>query len=274
MTNNLSQTGGVALTLSVAYLSVLAHQRNREHQGAILRSQALAIQGIIDPLPVPLPPSRSELAAAQRAATFEVAKDRWNHEVEGAVRWAQTTDWEEVREDVEDGVSNLWAKLFGETPSQQASRAKVEAKSVGGSVAATAKDAYQKAKLTTISVEEAAQNKILEGRLKAGREVSKAESVAKDKAEEAKDSLATAWESGKGIAADVASKARATVGAAGDKIGVGADGKVVPPLTPVQKALHERYQRPEAKVNKTVAEALQERYLSLNNRDNTVLRGV
>lgn len=262
----LLQTGGVALTLSVAYLSVLAHQRNREHQGAILRARALSIQSLIDPLPAPLPPTRSEVAAAQRATSVEVAKDRWNHEVENAVKWAQNTDWEEVREGVEDGISSLWGKLFGETPSEQADKVKAGAQATGSSVAATARDAYEKAKARTLSVEEAAENKVLEARLRTERKVSKAEDVAKDKADEAKGTLAAAWESGKGVAKDIAANAKATVG-------VAEDGKVTP-LTPVQKALHQRYERPEAKLNKTVAEALQERYMPLNDRDNTVLRGV
>jgi altered-inheritance-of-mitochondria protein 5 len=46
------------------------------------------------------------------------------------------------------------------------------------------------------------------------------------------------------------------------------------PLTPVQKALRQRYQRPEAKHNKTVEQALQERYTPMDKRDNTVLRGI
>jgi len=271
-------TGGVALTLSVAYLSVLAHQRNREHQGAILRAQALSIQSLIDPLPAPLPPTRSEVAAAQRATSVEVAKDRWNHEVENAVRWAQNTDWEEVREGVEGGISSLWAKLFGETPAEHADKVKTGAQAAGGSVAATARDAYEKAKTRTLSVEEAAENKILEARLrterKVSKEVSKAEDAAKDKADEVKGTLASAWESGKGVAKDIATRAKAAVAVAEDKIEIKADGKLTPPLTPVQKALHQRYERPEAKVNKTVADVLRERYVPLNDRDNTVLRGV
>lgn len=190
------------------------------------------------------------------------------------MRWAQNTDWEEVRTEVEDGVSSLWARLFGATPGEHASRAKVEAQAVGSGVAATAKDAYGSAKARMLSIEEAAENKILEARLRTNREVSRAEDGAKDKADEAKGALASAWENSKGIAKDIATRAKATVGAAGDKVEIKADGLVTPPLTPVQKALHQRYERPESKVNKTVAEVLQERYMPMEQRDNTVLRGL
>lgn len=54
-------TGGVTLTLSLTYFSV-AHQRTREEQCRAVRAQALALRGLVGP--VPLPPSRAELAAA------------------------------------------------------------------------------------------------------------------------------------------------------------------------------------------------------------------
>lgn len=106
-------TGGVTLTLSLAYLSALHHQRTREQQGQALRAQALALQGLVEPFPPLPPPRRSEVAAAQRENAIEVAKDRWNHEIENAVRWVQRTDWIQVREDVESGVSRLWGGSEG-----------------------------------------------------------------------------------------------------------------------------------------------------------------
>jgi len=39
----------------------------------------------------------------------DTAKDRWNEEVESAVRWVQRTDWNEVREGMEGAVSRLLA---------------------------------------------------------------------------------------------------------------------------------------------------------------------
>ncbi|KAI5462501.1 hypothetical protein BGZ63DRAFT_215919 [Mariannaea sp. PMI_226] len=138
-------TGGVTLTLSLAYLSVLAHQRTREQQGQALRAQALALQAIVDPLPPLPPPTRSEVAAAQRAAAVEVAKDRWNQEVENAVRWVQRTDWVQVRERLEDSVSRLLGNPVDEA---RRSEKKIEPvlKNVGTKVAAVAHDAFEKSK--------------------------------------------------------------------------------------------------------------------------------
>jgi len=277
-------TGGVAVTLSVAYLSVLAHQRNREQQGAALRAQALALQNLIDPLPAPLPPTRSEVAAAQRERTIEVVKDHWNHEVENAARWVQNTDWDEARETIERSASRLWGRAFGETPAEEAERVKSgigaraekargKAEDAGYGVADAARAAYSDAKLRTQSVEEAAENKFLEARLWADKEAHKAE----DKASEAKGALASAWEGGKDKARDLAEKAKAAIGAAEEKIDAGLHGprKATPTtLDPVAKALSQRYEKPEAKVNRTVAEVLNERYTPIDKRDNTVLRGI
>lgn len=263
---NQLQSGGVALTLTVTYLSVLAHQRTREQQSAAIRAQALQLQGIVDPLPAALPPTRAQIAAAERATSFEVAKDRWNHEVENAVRWVQRTDWNEVREELEYGVSNLWGKITGETPAEAGERVKARVGATGSGVAAAAKDAYEQAKIRTVSVEEAAENKVLEARLKTVREVNMAEDVAKDKASEAKSTLASVWESGKERAKDLADRAKAAVSPVGDKAEF--------ELSPVEKALRQRYEQPEAKANKTVAEALKERYTPIDKLDNTKLKGV
>ncbi|KAF4334339.1 hypothetical protein FBEOM_11833 [Fusarium beomiforme] len=233
-------TGGVTLTLSLAYLSVLAHQRTREQQGSALRAQALAIQGLIDPLP-PLPlPTRSEVAAAQRAHTVEIVKDRWNTEVENAVRWVQHTDWVQVREGLEDTASRLWARAFGANPSEAVGETgrkvketeqqakpfvKQEAAKLGdasGKVAAAAKSAFQKAKA----------------------ESKEFASVALDHSKD-KENVDIAQEDG-------------TLSA----------------LTPVKRALQQRFSKPEDKVNKSVEEALNDRYKPMDARDNTQLRGV
>lgn len=278
MTLTRLQTGGVALTLSIAYVSVLTHQRNREQQAAALRAQALALQSLIDPITEPLPPTRSEAAAAQRYTPFEVAKDRWNHEIQNAVRWAQTKDWDEARENVEKRASRLWAKVTGDTAAHEAEvvkeAAQDKAEAATGGVADAARAAYTKTKSRAISAEEAAENKALEARLRFNREARKAEHVVDDKVEEGQGALASAWKSGKDTATDLASKAKATVAAVESKLEPTVDGKIIPALNPVEKALHERYERPEAKVNKTVAEALRERYVPFDERDNTVLRGL
>ncbi|CAM1500884.1 Fc.00g100460.m01.CDS01 [Cosmosporella sp. VM-42] len=224
-------TGGVTLTLSLAYLSVLAHQRSREQQGQVLRHQAFVLQGLIDPLPPLPPPTRSEVAAAQRANTVEVAKDRWNQEVENAVRWVQVTDWVQVRERLEDSASRLWGSAFGTTdPAEEARRklapvaASLEEKN--SQVAAAAKGAFDKAKAEGKNIITATKDA-----------VGKAVGIAEDKSSQSLDKTSTS-------------------------------------SNPVQQALNQRFEKPEVRNSQTVAEALKERYMPMEKRDNSVLRGL
>ncbi|KND89613.1 hypothetical protein TOPH_05734 [Tolypocladium ophioglossoides CBS 100239] len=274
-------TGGVTLTLSLAYLSVLAHQRTRERQGGSLRAQALALQSLVDPIPQPLPPSRSEVAAAQRAASIEVAKERWNEEVENAVRWVQHTDWDEVREGLEARVAYLWAKAVGGSVKEAgkagakleplARKAKTTAEETGSSVAAAAKGAFDRAKDRGEQFESTIESKALEARLAGRRGAVRVESEAKEKAAETQGVIASALEKGRGKAQEMVDKVKSAVGIAEDKATAAADGKAP---SPVEKALQQRYEKPEAKVNRTVAEVLKERYTPMDERDNTVLRGL
>lgn len=101
------KTGGVTLTLGIAYLTVLAHERNRTAQAQQLRSQSRLLQSVLEPPNLPPPQTRAELAREERSTLLETAKDRWNQEVEGAVRWVQRTDWDEVREGLEGSISRL-----------------------------------------------------------------------------------------------------------------------------------------------------------------------
>ncbi|KAL3424631.1 hypothetical protein PVAG01_03912 [Phlyctema vagabunda] len=100
-------TGGVTLTLGLAYLSVLAHERNRQNQALALRSQSRVLQGLLDPTPLPPPQTRADLAREERSTLIEAAKDRWNNEIENVVRRVQRTDWNEVREGMEGTVARL-----------------------------------------------------------------------------------------------------------------------------------------------------------------------
>lgn len=283
-----------------------------------MRAQALAISHTIDPLPTPLPPTRSELVAAQRETATEAIKDRWNQEIAAAVRWVQYTDWDEVRESLEDNATSLWTKTFGNPEEQAAAaKAKFDAAALEASnavqrkasdVATSAKQAYQQATEKAKDVELTAEDKALEARLKAKKEAVKAERAAADTAKEVKSKIASALERGKDEAkreasiveraavntgdevkgtvvsalergkdkaAELLNRAKTTVGIVESKVAeVTADGKLLTPADPVRKALHQRYERPEAKVNKTVAEVLRERYTPVDSRDNTVLRGV
>ncbi|KAI3322424.1 hypothetical protein HD806DRAFT_499980 [Xylariaceae sp. AK1471] len=249
-------TGGVTLTLGVAYLTVLAHQRNREKQAAILRQQTYLLSGIVDPLPPTLPPTRAELAAAERANLTEAAKDRWNAEIENAVRWAQSKDWVEVREGVEGAISRLLVRTLGEAQEETergeqkardlASKAKGEAREKTDSVAAAAKSAYADAKAKSAEV------------------ASKAE----EKAEETKSTVLGAI--GKGIekGKEVLDKAKSAAVGAEEKVAASTSA-----LSPVEKALQQRYEK-RSGLDQTVEEVLAARYIPIDQKDNTNLKGL
>lgn len=276
------QTGGVTLTLSLAYLSTLAHQRNREQQARTIRSQALEIQSLIDPIPQPLPPTRSEVAAEQRAAKLEVFKDKWNQEVGGAVRWVQNTDWDEVRDGLEAQAGSLWNKAFGETPSQSAEEAGKVIKSAAaraedqaGSIASSARGAFDRAKSSARSTEEAAESKILEARLKTKEQARRAGDEVAEAAEDTKSTISSLLERGKDTASALVGRAKSAVGYAGDKVERAIDGETVTAgMGDVKKALHQRYEKSTGVDTRSVEEVLRDRYKPMDKRDNTVLRGL
>ncbi|KAI1442680.1 hypothetical protein F5Y02DRAFT_240506 [Annulohypoxylon stygium] len=231
-------TGGVTLTLSIAYLTVLAHQRSREHQAAVLRQQTYLLSSIIDPLPPALPPTRAEIAAAERAHFTEKAKDRWNTEVEGAVRWAQSKDWDEVREDAEAALSRLWAKAFSEAQEQvekdQRKADVVDSKEKATSIASAAKNAFTNAKT------------------KSSEAVNKTE----EKAEKTKGSIFGAIASG-------FSKAKSAVVGSSEKV-----EEVSSQLSAEEKALNQRYQKSTG-LERSKEEVLAARY---NQQSSTQLK--
>lgn len=277
-----AQTGGVTLTLSIAYLSVLAHQRNREEQGRSLRAQALAIQSLIDPIPQPLPPTRSEVAAAKRAEAVEVVKERWNDEIEKAVRWVQRTDWEDVREGLEDRIASLWNAAFGESIQDSAVKAKNElqsgvgkaqagAESVARTIRAQAKNGFEKVKAEEEDFAAKVKDNALQAQLAAWRAAQKAEKQVHQTTVEAQKTVQSALRQGKEKATEATEKVKSAVGLTGEGTALGhAD---LAALNPVQKALDQRFERPSVD-KRSVAEVLKQRYTALDNRDNTVLRGL
>ncbi|KAG6012410.1 hypothetical protein E4U43_007809 [Claviceps pusilla] len=275
-------TGGVTLTLSIAYLSVLAHQRNREEQGRSLRAQALAIQSLIDPIPQPLPPTRSEVAAAKRAEAVEVAKERWNDEIEKAVRWVQRTDWEDVREGLEDRIASLWNAAFGESIQDSAVKAKNElqsgvgkaqagAESVARTIRAQAKNGFEKVKAEEEDFAAKVKDNALQAQLAAWRAAQKAEKRVHQTTVEAQETVQSALRQGKEKTIEATEKVKSAVGLTGEGTALGhAD---LAALNPVQKALDQRFERPSVD-KRSVAEVLKQRYTALDSRDNTVLRGL
>ncbi|KAH7026287.1 uncharacterized protein B0I36DRAFT_352173 [Microdochium trichocladiopsis] len=242
-------TGGVTLTLGLAYLTVVTHQRNREQQAALLRQQTILLRGAIDPQPPVLPPTRTEVAAIERANFVESAKDRWNAEIEGAVRWAQTKDWDEVREGVETALGRLWNRAtggqnVGEVIDARAQQAAGIVRNDAAGVAAAAKSAYADAKAKTEDKADAAKGSIFSA---IGKSVQRAKQAVVGAEQKVEQELSSS--------SPLSSSATAP--------------------DAVEKALRQRFEKPSGEeVTKTVEEALAERYRPVDQRDNTKLRAL
>ncbi|PQE23950.1 Ureidoglycolate hydrolase protein [Rutstroemia sp. NJR-2017a WRK4] len=284
-------TGGVTLTLSLAYLTVLAHERNRQSQSLALRSQSRVLQSLLEDTPIPPPKSRQELAREERSTLIEAAKDRWNAEIENGVRWVQTKDWVKVREEVEDTVAGLlgWGlregregiergeRVLGEKGPEVAERVKDGVKRGATGIVPAAEKAAADAKAGAGRIAELSKEKLREAEAKGVevKERSKAE-IARRSAggvEGARTSVREAVQRGIEKGKDIAQKASAAVGLAEQKV----EGKVLmsagAPSSDVEKALRERFEGP-SNLDKSVQEALEERYRPIDQRDNSELRGV
>lgn len=185
---------------------------------------------------------------------------------------------------MEDRLSGLWNSAFGETPAEGAEAAKdaiagaaqktkERAEQKAGSIRESARGAFDQAKSTGRSVEDAARDKVLEARLRTKKEATKVGEDIKGAAEEAKGGFFSWFSSGKEKAAELVNAAKSAVGVGAGVTAI--DGQTISAsMTPVQKALHQRYDKSQAKDTRTVAEVLQARYVRMDERDNSVLRGV
>ena len=298
----------MTLTLGVAYLTVLAHERNRQVQAQALRSQARVLNGLLEPTSLPPPQSRAELAREERSTLVEAAKDRWNAEIENAVRWVQRTDWNEAREGMEGAVARLLGTGIeksregiegAETKagpkvqeavdrSKAAARKGVDEAAAGvDRAAAVTVSAAERAVASTKEQLRHAGAKAVELKdattAKTDRVVANARSGSQDAVQTVRypggtvdaargvvrDAVGRGIEKGK----EVLGKAQAAVGLATDKLESKAQSAGLSHTSAVEKALQERYEKSDG-LNKSVEEALEERYKPINARDNTVLRGV
>jgi altered-inheritance-of-mitochondria protein 5 len=298
----------VTLTLGVAYLTVLAHERNRQAQAQALRSQARVLNGLLEPVPLPPPQSRAELAREERSTLVETAKDRWNAEVENAVRWIQRTDWNEVREGMEGAVARLLGtgleksregieeveKNYGPTVQEAVDRSKATARKgadqaaagIDRAAAATVSGVEKGVASTKEQLRQAGAKSAEYGdavKAKTDRVVTDARSGSQGAAQTlrhpggtvdaargaVRDAVSKGIEKGK----EVLGQAQAAVGLATDKLESKAQSAGLSHSSAVEKALHERYEKPDG-LNKSVEEVLEERYKPIDARDNTVLRGV
>ena len=133
------QLGGVTLTTSVLYLSLVAHQRARAQQGRMLGQQTFLLATLTDrdllrpahrrrhaqePSSHGNPSRAHRHGAAARALDYlqrppapgdgaaggvvQTLKSRWNAEVAGAVAAVHTADWPAVAARAEQGIITAW----------------------------------------------------------------------------------------------------------------------------------------------------------------------
>lgn len=276
-----AQTGGVTLTLGLAYLAVHNHQRNREQQSQALRSQARALNSLIEPVVAPPPPTRAEIEAARHANLVDSAKERWNAEVVNAARWAQHTDWVEVREDLQDGLSRAWRGVFGGPPEAQVEEARRKASAAKEELAREAKEAkgaWERAREKALSAAEeraaeakaAVESRAAEAKRVLDAEAAEVRRTAKEEGESAKQEGRGLFQRAKeavGVVEDKASeKARQVKDQAETLLTTGT-------TSPVERALQQRYEK-KTSLDKSVEEVLSERYLPTAAKDSTQLRGI
>jgi len=90
--------GGATLTTGILYLTAAIHRSNRTYQTTLVSQQNKILTNLIDPQ---LPPPRDRMKEVQ-AGVVEMAKDKWNNEIEGLLRRTYKTDWNAVRAKWED----------------------------------------------------------------------------------------------------------------------------------------------------------------------------
>ncbi|KAK7737962.1 hypothetical protein SLS53_006340 [Cytospora paraplurivora] len=271
-------TGGVTLVLGISYLTLQSHRRTRERQAETLRANAYVLNSLsYVPATAPPPKTIAEeialleqqqelLARAERqqnrgvrgaltrdgADSFlEKAKEKWNSEIEGAVRWATTKDWIAAREDAEDTAARIWARATGgEQPAQTAGRA-------GGLIA-------ERAAAATVAARGAAEH----ASARTGE-------VAHERAAEVKEAATSIWERGFRKSKEVAGKAKQAVERAEQIVQDKAlEFKAAEADSSVERVLQQRYEGKDGVFSKSVEELLEERYKPMVEQDNSKLRGL
>lgn len=217
---------------------------------------------------------------------MEVAKDRWNQEVLSAVRWAQSTDWAEVREGLEETTANVLAKLFGTSPEASVREAKerqvkpVDPRAKGQveesvrGAANAAHGAFERARQAEKQAAATAEDQALQVRLMGRKELSQARQSVEEVGKVAEGTIASALERGKDKVTELVGQAKSAVVTAQGKVDKAVDLSSAPTMGPVEKALNQRYEKHEPLGNRTAAEVLNERYKPIDQRDNTMLRGL
>lgn len=270
-----SQTGGVTLTLSLAYLAVLTHQRNRQTQSDILRAQNSVLRSLVHDPTSPAPPtSPSPSTGPEQPHLLETAKSRWNAEIEAAVRWAQTKDWNEVREEAEGVLARLWRTVSG-------SPAGEEVKKDAGAVRSRAAEGAQQAKAEADQAGRTTKSALEDAKERSQAVATSAVAQAKETSKNVAEAVQAKTEQGKAAVArgiekskEVAEQAKVAVGLAEQKLESKVDNALLH-LSDVDRALAQRYKENRGDVmDKSVEEALAERYKPVEKQDRSKLKAV
>lgn len=261
-------TGGVTLVLGLSYLTLQAHRRTRELQAETLRANAYVLNSL-SYVPATAPPPRTiaeELAlleqqqellaradgrrrqrhgpAARDQGFVERAKERWNREVEAAVRWATTKDWAAAREDAEVAAARVWAR----------------ARATGGG---------------EVPAEKGARVLVAEGAAAARGAAARAGEAVEGGAAEARGAATSIWERGFRKSREVVDKAKEVVGMAEQRVQeTAAEVSKAAKAADVERVLQQRYERRDGVLGKSVEEMLEERYKPMVEQDNSNLRGL
>lgn len=255
------QTSGVTLTLGIAYLTVLAHERNRVAQGSQLRTQSSLLNSLLLADPTLAYPE-SDAEARTRPSAVERAKEAWNDEVRGVVRWVQGADWEGVREGVEGAVGRVFGGGAGKaTEVAEVEVARVREEAVGARLRegfdGARVAAERKAARILAATRETGEEKTEHGIENAGKTAEAAFRKGVETTAEVTQGLRvtgeTAADAVKGAVQSGVKTVKKAVGKAGERQVDKDEG-----LTDVQRALRQRYQRSETAGS--VKEALAQRY--------------
>jgi altered-inheritance-of-mitochondria protein 5 len=176
----------------------------------------------------------------------ETVKSRWNAEIENAVRWAQTKDWDATRE---------WAEslIFGSQPAER--------------VREEVKQGFPTVRREATEIKEGGKSVLQEARAKSGEIGQAAKERAAVLADDSKAAISRGVEKSREVVnagvekgKEMAHKAAKEIGLAEKRLEHKVDEKFLR-YSAVDRALAQRYENDGGQVmNKTVEEVLRERY--------------
>jgi altered-inheritance-of-mitochondria protein 5 len=239
-----------------------------------LRAQNSVLHSLVHDPSSPASPTHLSATTQHDGHIVETAKSRWNAEIEGAVRWAQTKDWDEVREDAEGVLARLWGTLSG-------SPAGEEVKKDAGILRTRVFESVQQAKTEATQAPRATKSALEEAREKSQAVATRAVEQAKQTTKSVAEAVQHTAEQGKAALArgvekskEVAEQAKVAVGLAEQKLESKLDNTLLH-LSEVDRALAQRYKQSRGDaMNRSVEEALAERYKPVEKQDRSKLKAV